>query len=73
MNLKLVPEDGSFKSRGSEQGNETHISRKVKQDVAEKSPWRGKYDRRKVPRDTGVVYSVPLAANDGNFGKPETD
>jgi len=73
MDLKLIPEDNGFTTRGRKPGNETHISRNVKPEAVVKNPWRGKFDRRKIPRDEGVVFSVPLAANDGNIGKPETD
>ena len=72
MNLKLLPED-DFKSRNPKTGEETHINRKVKADSQAKNPWHGKYDRRKTPRDTDIVFSIPLAANDRNFGKPEND
>ena len=73
MNLKLIPEDDGFKTSSRKQGKETLISRQAKQEATGKNPWRGKFDRRKVPRDEDVVFSVPLAVNDGNFGKPETD
>lgn len=71
MNLELVPENGVTASN-QKNGNETRINRKVKADPAD-NPWHGKFDRRKIPRDPEIVFSVPLAANDGNFGKPESD
>ena len=68
MELEIVPEDDHLKSR-QEKTNGTHISAKAISSKADKNPWKGKYDRRKKPRDGDEVFSEPLAANDKEFRK----
>ncbi len=72
MELEIVPEDDNRNSR-LKNTSLNAIGTAAATLKAKKNPWKGKFNRRRKPRDGDEIFSVPLKSDGKNTQKPEPE